>query len=55
MMSDDSENDGIYVENSFENDIYYKKYKFLLDRCESIQRHNERLVFRWVPNFLYNN
>ncbi|KRT82418.1 hypothetical protein AMK59_4753 [Oryctes borbonicus] len=45
MMSDDSENDGVYVEN-YENDIYYKKYKFLLERCEAIQKHNERLVFR---------
>ncbi|GJQ71929.1 hypothetical protein Trydic_g3038 [Trypoxylus dichotomus] len=45
MMSDESENDGIYVEN-YENDIYYKKYKFLLERCEAIQKHNERLVFR---------
>ncbi|KAI4456869.1 tcf3 fusion partner [Holotrichia oblita] len=45
MMSDESENDGVYVEN-YENDVYYKKYKFLLERCEAIQKHNERLVFR---------
>lgn len=45
-MSDESENDGAYVENSYENDIYYKKYKLLLERCESMQKHNQQLVFR---------
>ncbi|KAF2899482.1 hypothetical protein ILUMI_06695 [Ignelater luminosus] len=46
MMSDDSENDGVYVENNYENDIYYKKYKLLLERCEAIQKHNEQLVYK---------
>lgn len=45
MMSDDSENDGVYVD-AYENDIYYKKYKLLLAECENIQKNNERLVFR---------
>lgn len=44
-MSDESENDGVYVDN-YENDVYYKKYKLLLERCEAIQKNNERLVFR---------
>lgn len=47
MMSDESENDGIYM-NSYENDIYYKKYKLLLERCEAMQKYNEKLVFRFV-------
>ncbi|KAF5282486.1 hypothetical protein FQR65_LT14256 [Abscondita terminalis] len=46
MMSDESENDGAYIENSYENDIYYKKYKLLLERCELIQKHNQQLVYR---------
>lgn len=46
MMSDDSENDGVYVENNYENDVYYKKYKLLLERCEAIQKHNQQLVYR---------
>ncbi|KAB0793462.1 hypothetical protein PPYR_13082 [Photinus pyralis] len=46
MMSDDSENDGVYVENSYENDIYYQKYKLLLERCEAVQKHNQQLVYR---------
>lgn len=45
MMSDESENDGIYTE-SYENDSYYKKYKLLLERCEAMQKHNEKLIFR---------
>lgn len=44
-MSDDSEFDGIYVENH-ENDVYYKKYKLLLEECAQLQRQNEILVFR---------
>ena len=47
MMSDESENDGVYVENH-ENDIYYKKYKLLLERCGALQKENERLVFRYL-------
>lgn len=47
MMSDESENDGVYVE-SYENDIYYKKYKLLLEQCENIQKKNETLVHRYV-------
>lgn len=46
-MSDDSENDGVYVENNYENDVYYKKYKLLLERCEAIQKHNQQLVYRF--------
>lgn len=45
MMSDESENDGAYVE-TYQNDVYYKKYKLLLERCQMIQKYNERLVFR---------
>lgn len=45
MMSDESENDGVYVDNQ-ENDLYYKKYKLLLDECAQIQRSNEILVYR---------
>ncbi|XP_019867853.1 high mobility group protein B3 [Aethina tumida] len=45
MMSDESENDGVYVDNQ-ENDIYYKKYKLLLEECANLQRSNEILVFR---------
>lgn len=45
MMSDESENDGVYVE-SYENDIYYKKYKLLLEQCEVLQKQNETLVHR---------
>lgn len=47
MMSDESENDGAYVE-SYENDIYYKKYKLLIGQCEALQKQNETLVFRLV-------
>lgn len=50
MMSDESENDGVYM-NSYENDIYYKKYKLLLERCEAMQKYNEKLVFRCVLKF----
>ncbi|XP_017780453.1 PREDICTED: high mobility group B protein 13-like [Nicrophorus vespilloides] len=46
MMSDDSENDGAYVESNHENNVYYKKYKLLLAECENIQKSNERLVYR---------
>lgn len=45
MMSDESENDGVYVEG-YENDSYYKKYKLLLERCEAMQKYNEKLIFR---------
>ncbi|KAJ8957422.1 hypothetical protein NQ318_004902 [Aromia moschata] len=45
MMSDESENDGVYVDNQ-ENDLYYKKYKLLLEECSQLQRANEILVFR---------
>lgn len=45
MMSDESENDGVYVDNQ-ENDLYYKKYKLLLEECSQLQRSNEILVFR---------
>lgn len=47
MMSDESENDGVYTE-SYENDGYYKKYKLLLERCEAMQKYNEKLIFRLV-------
>lgn len=46
MMSDDSENDGVYVDNK-ENDLYYRKYKLLLEECSQLQRSNEILVFRY--------
>nr|CAI5858331.1 unnamed protein product [Callosobruchus analis] len=45
MMSDESENDGVYVDNQ-EKDLYYKKYKLLLEECSQLQRANEILVFR---------
>ncbi|KAJ8972061.1 hypothetical protein NQ317_010930 [Molorchus minor] len=45
MMSDESENDGVYVDNE-ENDLYYKKYKLLVEECAQLQRANEILVFR---------
>ncbi|XP_072384303.1 uncharacterized protein [Diabrotica undecimpunctata] len=45
MMSDESENDGAYVDQ-LEKDIYYKKYKLLLEECSNLQRSNEILVFR---------
>ncbi|KAJ3624304.1 hypothetical protein MTP99_017940 [Tenebrio molitor] len=45
MMSDESENDAVYAD-SYENDIYYKKYKLLLDECAQLQKSNEILVFR---------
>ncbi|KAJ8923168.1 hypothetical protein NQ315_001722 [Exocentrus adspersus] len=45
MMSDESENDGVYVDNQ-ESDLYYKKYKLLLEECSQLQRSNEILVFR---------
>ncbi|XP_057665538.1 high mobility group protein B3-like [Diorhabda carinulata] len=45
MMSDESENDGAYVDHQ-EKDIYYKKYKLLLEECSNLQRSNEILVFR---------
>ncbi|CAH1954276.1 unnamed protein product [Acanthoscelides obtectus] len=45
MMSDESENDGVYVDNQ-EQDLYYKKYKLLLEECSQLQRANEILVFR---------
>lgn len=45
MMSDESENDATFPE-SYENDIYYKKYKLLLDECAQLQKSNEILVFR---------
>ncbi|EFA08580.1 uncharacterized protein LOC103313877 isoform X1 [Tribolium castaneum] len=45
MMSDESENDAVYTE-SYENDIYYKKYKLLLEECAQLQKSNEILVFR---------
>lgn len=45
MMSDESENDGIVVDTN-ENDVYYKKYKLLLEECAQIQKSNEILVFR---------
>lgn len=51
MMSDDSENDVAYMDD-FENDIYYKKYKLLLERCEAMQKYNERLVFRWAIYYI---
>lgn len=45
-MSDDSENDGVYIDNQ-ENDLYYRKYKLLLEECSQLQRCNEILVFRY--------
>lgn len=45
MMSDESENDVAYEENQ-ENDLYYNKYKLLLEECAQVQRANEILVFR---------
>lgn len=45
MMSDESENDGVYVDQQ-EKDIYYKKYNLLLEECSNLQRSNEILVFR---------
>ncbi|XP_044759740.1 high mobility group protein B1-like [Coccinella septempunctata] len=45
MMSDESENDGIFEDNN-EHDVYYKKYKLLLEECAEIQKANEILVFR---------
>lgn len=51
MMSDESENDGVYTE-SYENNSYYKKYKLLLERCEAMQKHNEKLIFRLVNSAL---
>ncbi|KAG5889302.1 hypothetical protein JTB14_031949 [Gonioctena quinquepunctata] len=45
MMSDESENDGVYTDNQ-ENDLYYKKYTLLLEECSQLQRSNEILVFR---------
>lgn len=44
FMSDDSEMD--YEDQ--EEEKYRRKYLLLLDRCESIQRENERLVYRYV-------
>lgn len=44
-MSDESENDGVYVDQQ-EKDIYYKKYNLLLEECSNLQRSNEILVFR---------
>lgn len=46
-MSDESENDAVYTD-SYENDVYYKKYKLLLDECAQMQKSNEILVFRWM-------
>lgn len=43
MMSDDSEMD---LEDQ-EEVRYRRKYLLLLDRCESIQQDNERLVYRY--------
>lgn len=45
MMSDESENDGVYEDHN-EHDVYYKKYKLLLEECAEIQKSNEILVFR---------
>ncbi|KAK9883268.1 hypothetical protein WA026_001452 [Henosepilachna vigintioctopunctata] len=45
MMSDESENDGVYV-GTQENDLYYKKYKLLLEECAQIQKSNEIHVYR---------
>ncbi|KAL1497731.1 hypothetical protein ABEB36_008639 [Hypothenemus hampei] len=45
MMSDESENDIVYEENQ-ESDLYYNKYKLLLEECSQLQRANEILVFR---------
>ncbi|XP_023026067.1 uncharacterized protein [Leptinotarsa decemlineata] len=45
MMSDESENDGVYTDNQ-KNDLYYKKYTLLLEECSQLQRSNEILVFR---------
>lgn len=44
-MSDESENDVAYEDNQ-ENDLYYNKYKLLLEECAQLQRANEILVFR---------
>ncbi|KAF7265682.1 hypothetical protein GWI33_020766 [Rhynchophorus ferrugineus] len=44
-MSDDSENDVGFEENH-DNDVYYNKYKLLLEECSQLQRANEILVFR---------
>lgn len=44
-MSDESENDIAFEENH-ENDVYYNKYKLLLEECSQLQRANEILVFR---------
>ncbi|XP_060523305.1 uncharacterized protein LOC132700161 [Cylas formicarius] len=45
MMSDESEND-IAFDESERNDLYYNKYKLLLEECAQLQRSNEILVFR---------
>lgn len=44
-MSDESENDVAYEDNQ-ENDLYYNKYKLLLEECAQLQKANEILVFR---------
>lgn len=43
-MSDDS--DDTNGRECDKNDAYYKKYQLLMERCEFIQKSNERLVFR---------
>ncbi|XP_066153025.1 uncharacterized protein [Euwallacea fornicatus] len=45
MMSDESENDVVCEEHQ-QNDLYYTKYKLLLEECAKLQRANEILVFR---------
>ncbi|XP_045478257.1 high mobility group protein B3-like [Harmonia axyridis] len=45
MISDESENDVLFEDNN-EHDVYYKKYKLLLEECAEIQKSNEILVFR---------
>lgn len=45
-MSDESENDVAFEEPHQENDLYYNKYKMLLEECARFQRANEILVFR---------
>lgn len=44
MMSDESENDVAYEEH--QDDLYYNKYKLLIEECSHLQRANEILVFR---------
>lgn len=51
-MSDESENEEIFDDNN-EHDVYYKKYKLLLEECAEIQKANEILVFRYDSHYFY--